>query len=130
MNLLLDTHIFLWYISGDSRLPIQWKDAIQNSENQVYFSSVSLWECIVKFALGQLPLPEAPHTYLPRQRAAHLITSLVLDEASVTHFATLPLIHRDPFDRMLICQAIQYNLTLVSREATIRSYAIPMLEES
>jgi len=58
------------------------------------------------------------------------MASLVLDEASVTHLATLPLIYRDPFDRMLTCQAIQYNLTLVSRDAAIRSYAIPMLEES
>jgi PIN domain nuclease of toxin-antitoxin system len=106
MRLLLDTHIFLWYISGDARLPDALRDSIRNPEHEVYLSVVSLWEAIIKYQLGKLPLPHPPEHYLPTQRARHQIVSLSLDEASVRQLAKLPSIHRDPFDRMLICQAM------------------------
>jgi PIN domain nuclease of toxin-antitoxin system len=83
MKLLLDTHIFLWYISGDNRLPGALRDGIRNGDNEVYLSVVSIWEAIVKYQLGKLPLPEPPEIYLPKQREQHLISSLSLDEASV-----------------------------------------------
>lgn len=128
MNLLLDTHIFLWLLTDDQRLPRSWQTAIRNPDNRVYLSSVSVWECIVKFSLGKLPLPEPPQLYLPRQRVAHGIASLALDEASAAQLATLPSLHRDPFDRMLLCQALQHNLVLVSRDESIRAYPIPQLD--
>lgn len=120
MKLLLDTHIFLWFISGDSRLPDALKEDIRNPDNEVYLSVVSVWEAIVKYQLGKLTLPEPPESYLPRERKRHLIASLSLDEASVAQLAKLPPLHRDPFDRMLICQAVQHNLTIatVSRSKT------------
>ncbi|MEG5016637.1 MULTISPECIES: hypothetical protein [unclassified Microcoleus] len=68
-------------------------------------SAVSVWEAIVKYQLGKLPLPEHPATYLPKQRYLHQIVSLALHESSVAQRAKLPLLHRDPFDTMLICQA-------------------------
>src|ERR1700739_2498706 len=105
MNLLLDTHVFLWFISGDKRLPDVIKESIRNTNNEVYLSVVSLWEAIIKHRLGRLPLPQPPESYLPLQRERHLISSLSLNEASVAQLAKLPPIHRDPFDRMLICQA-------------------------
>src|SRR5262245_42613146 len=104
MKLLLDTHIFLWFISGDRRLPDDMQRSIRNPNNEVYLSVVSLWEVIVKYQLGRLPMPEPPEHYLPLQRDKHLISSLPLDEASVSQLAGLPLLHRDPFDRMLVCQ--------------------------
>jgi len=67
MKLLLDTHIFLWYISGDHHLPKSLKDIIQDSTNDVFLSVVSLWESIVKYRLGKLPLPLSPEKYLPLQ---------------------------------------------------------------
>lgn len=103
MRFLLDTHVFLWFISADARLPVTWRDAIQDTGNEVFLSVVSIWEAMVKYALGKLPLPHPPELYLPTQRVQHQITSLPLDEASVCHLATLPLVHRDPFDRMLVC---------------------------
>src|SRR6266545_3797414 len=106
MRLLLDTHIFLWFISGDAKLPDGWRDSIRDPEHDVYVSVVSLWEAIVKHQLGKLSLPQPPEHYLPAQRVRHQLASLCLDEASVRHLASLPPIHRDPFDRMLICQAI------------------------
>ena len=83
MKLLLDTHIFLWFISGDARLPGDWRDSIRDLGHEVYVSVVSLWEAIVKHRLGKLPLPYPPETYLPIQRIRHQMLSLPLDEASV-----------------------------------------------
>src|SRR4051812_19910950 len=105
MKFLLDTHIFLWYISGDKRLADKAKDTISDPTNEVYLSVVSLCEAIIKYRLGKLPLPQAPETYLPEQRERHKIASMSLDEASVKQLGQLPPLHRDPFDRMLICQA-------------------------
>ena len=71
MRLLLDTHIFLWFISGDTRLPVDWQESIRDADNDVYLSVVSVWEAVVKHRLGKLPLPHPPATYLPTQRARH-----------------------------------------------------------
>jgi len=127
MRLLLDTHIFLWFISGDSRLPANWRDSMRDAGNEVYLSVASLWEVIVKHRLGKLPLPHPPESYLPTQRARHLIASLPLDEASVRHLAMLPSVHRDPFDRMLVCQAIEHELTIVTADPVFGSYPAPIL---
>ena len=124
MKLLLDTHIFLWYISGDHHLPKSLKDIIQDSANEVYLSVVSLWESIVKYHLGKLPLPLSPEKYLPLQRERHNISSLSLDEAGIIHLSDLPSFHRDPFDRMLICQAIEHDMTIVTMDAAIAQYPI------
>lgn len=106
MKILLDTHIFLWFINGDAQLLTNVRDAIRDPDNEVYLSAVSIWEAIVKYQLGKLPLRESPETYLPKQHDLHQIASLALDESSVIQLAKLPPLHRDPFDRMLICQAL------------------------
>jgi len=127
MKLLLDTHIFLWFISGDERLPDVMRDNIRNPENEVYVSVVSLWEAIVKHQIGKLPLPQTPDKYLPVQRERHQLSSLPLDETSVSQLAKLPPVHRDPFDRMLICQAIEHGLTLVTVDDAIARYPVAIL---
>src|SRR5919112_1266563 len=108
MRLLLDTHIFLWYISGDAKLPVALKEAIQDSENEVYLSVVSIWEAMIKYQLGKLPLPSSPQKYLPEQRQRHQIATLPVEEGAMAYLATLPPLHRDPFDRLLIAQALQH----------------------
>jgi PIN domain nuclease of toxin-antitoxin system len=127
MRLLLDTHIFLWYITGDSRLSSGTRGAIRDPANEAYLSVVSLWETIIKYQLGRLPLPHSPETYLPEQRRRHLILSLNLDEASILHLASLPPLHRDPFDRILVCQAIEHGLTIVTVDNSIRAYGVPVM---
>ena len=122
MRLLLDTHIFLWLITGDSRVTEAMKADILNPANEVYLSVVSIWEITVKYQLGRLPLPEPPQSYLPVQRQRHQIASLSLDEASISQLVKLPSIHRDPFDRMLVCQALEHDLTIVTVDATLQSY--------
>lgn len=124
MKFLLDTCIFLWFISGDKRLSKSLREKICNPENEVFLSTVSIWESVVKHQLGKLPLPELPAIYLPTQRKKHHISSLPLDEGSVVRLSNLPDIHRDPFDRMLICQAIEHHLTLITVDDFIRSYPI------
>jgi len=83
MRLLLDTHIFLWYIANDKRLTPAWSQAIRDLDNEVYLSVVSLWEAIIKYTTGKLLLPEAPETYIPRLREYHQIISLSVEEVDV-----------------------------------------------
>lgn len=124
MRILLDTHAFLWFISGDARLP----GLIRDLDNEVYLSVVSLWEATIKYQLGKLPLPGPPEIYLPLQRERHQIVSLPVDESSVIHLANLPPLHRDPFDRLLVCQAIRYGLTVATVDAAIRAYPVAVIE--
>ena len=76
----------------------------------------------MKYQLGKLPLPELPEVFLPRQRVRHHIEQLDLDEESVAQLARLPAIHRDPFDRMLVCQALRHGLTLVTGDEILHAY--------
>jgi PIN domain nuclease of toxin-antitoxin system len=130
MRLLLDTHIFLWFISGDARLPTDWRESLRDADNAVYLSVVSLWEALVKYRLGKLPLPHPPESYLPTQRARHQIASLSLDEASVCHLSSLPAAHRDPFDRMLVCQALEHGLSIVTVDPVFGAYPAPILDRT
>ena len=124
MKILLDTHIFLWYISGDKRLSIDKHNGIRDSNNEVYLSVVSVWEAIIKYQLGKLPLPQPPETYLPAQRQQHQIMSLTLNEDSVAHLTQLPAVHRDPFDRILICQANVHGLSLMTDDPIVQQYPV------
>lgn len=125
MKLLLDTHIFLWFISGDTKLSAEAQASITNPDNDVYLSVASVWEAIVKNQLGKLPLPQAPETYLPQQRQNHNIASLGIDEETIGFLPKLPSLHRDPFDRIIICQALQHGLTIVTVDTAITAYPVP-----
>ncbi len=124
MKLLLDTHIFLWFLSQDPQLPWEYRDAIIDPENDVFLSVVSLWEVIIKQQLGKLPLPQPAETYLPFQRDRHGIVTLPVTEESVVRVASLPPLHRDPFDRLLIAQALHHGLTLVTIDSAVQAYPI------
>jgi PIN domain nuclease of toxin-antitoxin system len=127
MRLLLDTHVFLWYISAARQLPARIRDCIRDPGVEVYLSVVSVWEAIIKFQLGKLPLPEPPQVYLPRAREQHGIASLPVDEPSVVRLMLLPTLHRDPFDRLLICQAIEHRLAVATVDDQVRAYPITVL---
>src|SRR5436190_1333343 len=88
MRLLLDTHIFLWYIVGDKRIGALARATIENADS-VYVSVATLWEATTKYRLGKLALPEPPHPWLATQREEHGFVSLVIDEASVAHLPSL-----------------------------------------
>lgn len=127
MRLLIDTHVFLWYITADPRLPAAFRTAIQDDRNAVFLSVASVWEAVIKHGLGKLPLPGPPAAYLPQQREAHGIVSLPVDEGAMPYLAGLPRLHRDPLDRLLIAQALQHGMTLASVDPAMAAYAIPLL---
>lgn len=127
MRLLLDTCTFLWLASGDAQLSAAAQTAIRNPDNEVFLSAVSAWEIAVKHSLGRLNLPSPPGRFVPEQREAHWIESLPLDEESAVHIARLPVLHSDPFDRMLIAQALAHGLTLVTPDETIARYPARVL---
>lgn len=127
MKLLLDTATFLWCIEGGGHLSAPARDALDDPENDLYLSAVSAWEITVKHALGKLALPEPPERYVPAQRAVRGVEPLPLDEDAALQLARLPSLHRDPFDRMLICQAIFGGMTLVSPDPEIARYPVRVL---
>ena len=127
MRLLLDTHVFLWYITADAMLPELFLAAIQDPANEVYLSVASIWEAVIKHGLGRLPLPAPPADYLPQQRDAHGIDALPIDEGAMTHLASLPALHRDPFDRLLVAQALQHGLTIATVDSHVAAHPVPQL---
>jgi len=124
LTLLLDTCTFLWILADSPELSFKALDLFTDPTNKVCLSSVSTWEIGVKHALGRLPFPEAPSEFIPAMREAHGIESLSLDEESTLYIPRLPSYHKDPFDRMLICQAIQHELTILTPDPLINQYAV------
>ena len=129
MNILLDTHIFLWFIIDDVRLPAAFAGALRDPANKVFVSVVALWEAILKHQIGKLPFPESPDILLPRLRVIHGFHDLPLDESSVKRLAFLPSIHRDPFDRMMICQALEHGMHFATVDDAIKRYPVQLLAE-
>jgi PIN domain nuclease of toxin-antitoxin system len=123
-KILLDTCTFLWIAAEASELSKEARILFADSNNEVYLSAVSTWEIAVKYGLGKLPLPDSPEIFVREQRKLHQIESLSLDEASSLHLPRLPILHRDPFDRMLICQAIEHDLVILTPDLLIRQYSI------
>ncbi len=124
MNLLLDTATFLWVITDDPELSPRARELFVDSANEVYLSSVSAWEIAIKYSLGRLPLPEPPERLIPFQRQQHGIESLQLEEDSALHLTRLPPLHKDPFDRMLVCQAIVHGLVILTPDALVNQYPV------
>ncbi len=127
MNLLLDTCTFLWLIQGSPFVSDVAKEAFLSSGNTVYLSVISSWEISIKFRLGKLRLPLPPEIFIPRERSRHLITALPLREKDVFPLNKLPGIHKDPFVRMLICQAIENGLTILTPDEHIQQYPVKVL---
>jgi PIN domain nuclease of toxin-antitoxin system len=97
------------------------RDLFTDPSNGVFLSSVSAWEISVKHGLGRLALPEPPSRFVPAMRELHGVQPLPLDEESALHLARLPNRHRDPFDRMLICQALVHGLSILGPDELIAS---------
>ena len=122
MRLLLDTCTFLWVVGGSSELSTRARAAFADPANETFLSAASAWEIAVKHRLGRLPLPTAPDEFVPFQRAAHGIEPLPVEEEAALHVAKLPDLHRDPFDRLLVAQAIVGGLLLLTPDDDIRKY--------
>ena len=124
MNLLLDTHTFLWFIAGDSSLSETAKLSIEDEENHSFVSSASIWEITIKASLGRLEVPLPPSTLVREHVRGNNFEFLNL---SPTHFDTLyslPSHHKDPFDRLIISQAISENMELVTIDHQFGPYDV------
>lgn len=124
MKILLDTCSFLWLVSDSDELSSYARQIFEDSANEVYLSVASAWEIIVKHNLGKLPLPEPPHNFIKNNRIRHRIETLALDEDAVLQLSRLPEYHKDPFDRILICQAISGGMTILTPDTHISSYPV------
>jgi PIN domain nuclease of toxin-antitoxin system len=127
VDLLLDTNALLWWISNSSKLGDRARTAIIDPHNQIFVSSASAWEIAVKYSLGRLPLPDNPRAWLPEQLASNRFSPLpiTLDHALAIH--DLPRHHTDPFDRLLIAQALTEHLLLVTGDRVFDRYAVELI---
>ena len=126
MDAILDTHTFLWYIEGSPKLSKQARAEIGSSKNNLYFSIASLWEISIKFGLGKLSLSN-PFSELEGVLKQLQIEILPITFTDTECYLSLPLHHRDPFDRMLIAQAINRSLVVISQDTAFDAYAIQRL---
>ena len=124
MNLLLDTHTFLWWVTDDPQLSKKARELIGNGRNRVCWSAASSWEVAIKFALGRLPLPDIPEKFLLDALAANQIESLPITDLHAFRAGHLPRHHRDPFDRMLVAQAQVESLALLSNDPQCSLYEV------
>ena len=124
MKLLLDTCSFLWATSDSSRLSETVRDAILQTDNDVIVSAASFWEISIKYGLKKLTLPEDPAIYLPKIRIASGFEMMKIGEDEVSQVHRLPAIHRDPFDRILICQANCHGMVIATNDSTIQRYPV------
>ena len=122
MKLLLDTCTFLWIAGQPSGLSDRARALFQSPENEVYLSAASGWEIAIKHALGRLPLPAPADQLIPALRSKHGIESLPIDEESTLQLLRLPLLHRDPFDRILVCQSIIHGMAVLTPDPLIGQY--------
>ncbi len=127
MKLLLDTVGFLWAAINSPRFSRTARDLVAAPEHDVFLSSVSAWEIAVKHRLGKLELPQAPQRFVPAVRQRFDIDPLPLDEEPALAVGRLPPLHADPFDRMLICQAIVHGLTILTPDQQIHQYPVRCL---
>ena len=129
MRLLLDTSTFLWLVEGDPKLSTVAGEAIADAANQVFLSAASAWEIAIKHGLGRLHLQGSPEELVPQQRRLHRVDALPITEDTTLQVGKLPDLHRDPFDRLLVAQAIVGGLTIVTPDRLIKAYPVPTLWE-
>ncbi|NLT22888.1 MAG: type II toxin-antitoxin system VapC family toxin [Syntrophorhabdus sp.] len=124
MRLILDTHVFLWWIIDSPQLSSRVRDVMRNQTNELFLSVASAWEIAIKVNLGRLRLPDRPDRFIPGQLMKNAIEPLPVEMSHALHVSRLPAIHRDPFDRIIIAQSILEKMAVVTRDADIAKYKI------
>jgi PIN domain nuclease of toxin-antitoxin system len=126
MKLLLDTHVALWFWMGSERCPRSLAAAIADATNEVVFSQVSTWEIQLKFQQKKLTLPELPERFVPEAVRRSAFRYQPITDAAIFFLRKLPELHRDPFDRLLVAQAIVEGCTLATLDRQITPYPVPI----
>lgn len=124
MRVLVDTHVFLWWVEGDRALPAKARAALANQDNECLFSLVSAWELAIKAGLGKLKLAIPVRRYVVENVAANGFRMLDIRMAHIGRVESLAQHHGDPFDRLLIAQALEEELPVVSADSVFRDYGV------
>ncbi|HSM50461.1 MAG TPA: type II toxin-antitoxin system VapC family toxin [Thermoanaerobaculia bacterium] len=124
MRLLLDTHVFLWWIAGGEELSRRARAAIADPAHECRLSLASVWEMAIKASLGKLRLPAPVARFVPEQLAANGFLALPIALAHAARVEQLAWHHRDPFDRLLAAQALEEDLALVTADPLFRRYGV------
>ena len=127
MNLLLDTHAFLWFISGDARLSKDARLSIENEGNQIFVSAGTLWEIAIKTSLGRLKFSGGFKDLISDQLRLNGFNILPITPSHLDIVVALPFLHRDPFDRLLIAQAKAESWAIISADVVLDSYEVTRL---
>lgn len=127
MRLLLDTVAFIWLAGNDASLSGLARDLIADPSNGVYLSAASAWEIAIKYSIGRLELEIPPEKYVPEQRHLHRIEPLSISEKDALQVGKLPNIHRDPFDRLILAQAIVQDMAVVTNDGLMKRYDVPII---
>ena len=127
MRLLLDTHAFLWLSLDDSKLPDRTRDALMDDANRLFLSPASYWELAVKITVGKYRLTRPFEDFVGGTIAGYGMTVLPILPSHAEAVTRLPLHHRDPFDRLLIAQALVERLTVVTADRAFAAYGVPVL---
>jgi PIN domain nuclease of toxin-antitoxin system len=127
MRVLLDTHVFLWAITDDERLPARYRDVYLSESNELVLSMASVWEMLIKCGIGKLALPKPAAGYLSKQLAKNRIQTLGIQMHHLAELEALPPLHRDPFDRMIAAQAKAERLALLSVDEAFQKYGVEVL---
>jgi PIN domain nuclease of toxin-antitoxin system len=122
MRLLLDTHSFLWFINGSPQISASARALIEDASNQPFLSVASLWEMAIKMSLGRLSFGQPFETLIPQQLGLNGIALLGITISHTAGVAKLPFHHRDPFDRLLIAQAMVEQMPIVSGDTAFDAY--------
>ncbi len=124
MKFLLDTHAFLWWVTDHPKLSDPVRDIIGNPENEIYLSAASCWEIAIKAGLGRLDLSEDLHTFIPEQIRINQFQSVPIQISHSLQVHQLPRYHRDPFDRMLVAQAIVMKMPILTVDPMLARYGV------
>ena len=127
MNVLLDSHAFLWFVWEDPQLTASAKALIENPANRKFVSIATCWEIAIKVGVKKLNLGEPATTFLPRELSMNKFDVLGIELAHVTFIETLPPHHKDPFDRLLIAQSLLETMPIVSADAMLDPYGVTRL---
>lgn len=127
MNLLLDTHIFLWFVTDDSKLSTSLKDLIEDEDNVIYLSVASLWEMSIKYNLGKLTLVPSYQEFVEREVRETNLNLLAIELEHLMINATLPRHHGDPFDRIIIAQSMAENIPIITVDPVFHQYSINLI---
>ena len=127
MKVLLDTHTFLWFVEGDTRLSKAALEAILELENQRFLSIASLWEIAIKVSIGKMNSHGLFETLVQTQITGNDIQLLPIFAKHLDMVQTLPYHHRDPFDRLIVAQTLTEDLTLLSRDGSLADYGVKLL---